>query len=204
MAQKTAKKNEKSLSMFYTPNLSIVDKNYADDVDDGINLIGFSLKYSSRELDDRFYLSYGIDIQENSISQKSIRVHSNNEYTYEYKLSYTYIAPSIELNYLLVNTEVNRLGISTGLFFKYFLRKKLKHHLSDGWQSASLSLSDITDNYSYNNPGLMTSIWYQKKLNESMFLHSGVNYTYDLNYTSSVPMFQKIGISLGLVINLGN
>jgi len=90
------------------------------------------------------------------------------------------------------------------LYFKYFLSTKLSFDYSDGEEKASLSAFDITNNHLYNNPGLMTSIWYDWKVNKNLFLHSGIDYAYDMNFMSSVPSFRKIGVSLGVIIKLGN
>lgn len=209
-AQDQNKIREKSLSVFFTPDVSIVDKNYTDDVNSKINLWGFSLKYSNRNAERRSYFSYGLQLDRNAISKdglpdisKSSDAEGSEIKTFDYKHTFTYIAPSIEFNYLLINSESHRLGASVGLYFRYFLSQKLDFNLSDGTESASLSASEITNNNLYNNPGVMTSIWYEWKLHENIFFHSGIDYNCDTNMFGSVPAFQKVGVSLGVVFNIG-
>ncbi|MCT4599922.1 MAG: hypothetical protein N4A32_03385 [Marinifilaceae bacterium] len=202
-AQDITKEKEKKVNVSITPSLNIVDKNYASDIDPEINLLGFSVKYSSRNLNNRFYFSYGLLIDRSLIKDKDIRSLANDsEFEYQYNLSYTYIAPSLEFNYLILNKKSHRVGISTGLLFKYYLSKSLELHLSSGVQNSSIHLSDISNNYFYNNPSHMTSIWYEWELNTKLFLSTSIYYSYDMNFSSSVPSFQKFGISLGLTFDI--
>ena len=204
------KTKQKCISFFLTPDVSTVDPNYAAGVNSKVNLLGLSLKYSNRNIDHRFYMSYGLLLDRNANAKEGlidIRDEADGEMqnkTFDYKQSYSYIAPSIEMNYLVVDKETFLIGASAGLFLKYFLSQKLKFNLSDEEQKAKLSAADITNNYFYNNPGVMTSVWCKWKLNQNLFLHSGIDYSHDLNFYSSIPIFQKIGMSVGLTVNIGN
>jgi len=54
-----------------------------------------------------------------------------------------------------------------------------------------------------NNPGAKVSFWYDFHLNKKYLMHVGIDYSHDLNFESPMPRFQKIGVSLGLTMNIG-
>jgi len=213
-AQEEAKIKEKQWSLFLTPDIGIMNSYYAKDVKSKANLLGLTLKYSKRNISKRHYLSYGLIFDKNTFSKDGFydnrhvvdsegNVNESQVRRFNVKQTYLYIAPSIEMNYLLIKTETQRVGFTGGAYFKYYLTQKSIYKLHDGVKTTVLSPLDITYNYFINNPGVKASLWYEYNLNIKYLLHLGVDYSHDLNFESPLPRFQKIGVSLGVTMKLG-
>lgn len=215
LAQEEVKIKEKQWSLFLTPDMGILDSYYAKDANAKPNLFGLTLKYSKRNIKKRHYLSYGLILDKNTFTKDGFydnrnvvdnegNIDESQARQFEVKQSYFYIAPSIEMNYLLFNSETHRIGTSVGAYFKFYLAQKTEYKLNDGAQTTTLSPFDITYNFLLNNPGINTSLWYEYNLTKKYLLHVELNYSHDLNFESPIPRFQKIGVSLGITMNIGN
>jgi len=214
LAQEEVKIKEKQWSLFLTPDIGIIDSYYVKDGKSKMNPWGLTLKYSKRNINRRHYLSYGLIFDKNTFTKDGFydnrgvvdnegNINESQSREFDIKQSYFYIAPSIEMNYLLVNMETHRLGATVGAYFKYYLAQKTQYNLHDGAKTTVLSPFDITYNFLLNNPGLNTSFWYKYHLNKKYLMHVGIDYSHDLNFESPMPRFQKIGVSLGLTMNIG-
>jgi len=214
LAQEEARIKEKQWSLFLTPDMGIMDSYYAKGAKAKPNLLGLTLKYSKRNIKKKHYLSYGLIFDKNTFTKDGFydnrnvvdnegNIDESQARQFDVKQSYFYIAPSIEINYLLLKSETHRMGASVGAYLKYYLAQKSEYKLNDGAQTTTLSPFDITYNFLFNNPGINTSFWYEYNLTKKYLLHGGVNYLHDLNFESPIPRFQKIGVSLGVTMNIG-
>ena len=195
------------VTLLVNPSLSIVNPYYVLNAKSQLN-IGTSLQFRRENPRKPYFFSYAISVDRNATRKEGFSDNRNavnnqgaltgDSRYFDAVFAYTYLAPSFNFNYKVMERSGATLGFSTGMAFKYFLRYATFYRLYDGERKSVLRAKDVEANYIGNSPSVNFSLWYEFALRKNWTVHSKLDYSYDLNFWSGVPRFHKITIELGV------
>lgn len=203
------------VGLLYEPNLSIVRPSSVLETNPKFNY-GMGLYFIRENENKNHFFWYGISLDQNSseklnlIDNRNIvdndgNILKDNQRFYNANVFYSYLALSVNYNYKIINNEKSTFGISVGPSLKYFFKYKTKYNLHDGQINSNIKGKDLVEkNYFINNPSLNLSFWYRHNFAENWAILVGTNYSYDLNFITSIPKYHNIGIAFGFVKNINS